>query len=73
MPDDSSHNDDDSTWVQEDDDGSVIIDHDEQSNHHDHIENIGTVHARDNTIFWYEQHQTSIREMHLYWMTQTSY
>ncbi len=28
--------------------GSVIIDHDEQSNHHDHIGNIGTVHAMDN-------------------------
>ncbi len=48
MPDDSSHNDNDSTWVPEDDDCSVIIDHDEQSNHHDHIGNIGTVHARDN-------------------------
>jgi hypothetical protein len=48
MPDDSSHNDNDSTWVPEDDDCSVIIDHDEQSNHHDHIGNIGTVHAMDN-------------------------
>ncbi len=48
MPDDSSHNEDDSTWVPEDDDCSVIIDHDEQLNHHDHIRNIGTVHARDN-------------------------
>jgi hypothetical protein len=48
MSDESSHNDNDSTWVPEDDDCSVIIDHDEQSNHHDHIGNIGTVHARDN-------------------------
>ncbi len=47
MPDDSSHNNDDSTWVPEDDVCSVIIDHDEQSNHHDHTENIGTVHARE--------------------------
>ncbi len=48
MLDDLSHNDNDSTWVPEDNDCSVIIDHDEQSNHHDHIGNIGTVHARDN-------------------------
>jgi hypothetical protein len=48
MQDDLSHNDDDSTWVPEDHDCSVIIDHDEQSNYHDHIGNIGTVHARDN-------------------------
>ncbi len=32
----------------EDDDCSVIIDHDEQSNHHDHIGNTSTVHARYN-------------------------
>ncbi len=47
MSDDSSHNDDDSTWVPEDDDRSVIIDDGEQSNHHDHIGNTSTVHARD--------------------------
>ncbi len=48
MSDDSSHKDNDSSWVPEDDECSVIIDDDEQSNHHDHLGNTGTDHAKDN-------------------------